>query len=108
MRFSHGSFARRESGGVLSDPPYLVAVTSTVRRYPSYSRGQFLPHCDGSVVSSFTSTKRRYGFFSSCLWLKMFVSSSAMPKVASALTIAVTMNNFRDRPYGAGAGAGDD
>src|SRR3990172_6791024 len=42
--------------GPTSPPPYLVCVGSEVRRYPSYSRGQFTPHFAGSTSLSLTST----------------------------------------------------
>ena len=62
MRVSHGVRSAFSGGRMPSDgapPPYSVRVGKEVRKYPSYSRGQFLPHSAGSVVSLVTSTKRR-------------------------------------------------
>src|SRR5216110_1847259 len=48
----------------------------------------------GSVVSSLTSTTRRYGFFASCLRSKILTSSA----VTSALTAAVIITRTRNLP----------
>jgi hypothetical protein len=91
MRFSRGSsstldWATTDRGsawvgvrGRASLPPNRVRRWSTVRRYPSYCCGKFLPHTAASSVVSVTSATRTKGFRASCFRSKMLTSSAALP-----------------------------
>src|SRR5206468_1295810 len=89
--------------------PHLVVVGRDVRRYESYSKGQFWPQTFGSIVSSVTSTIRTKGCRASCLRSKMFVRSAnkitlrpAMPNSASSGSSQVRHLPI-SRPSAAGA-----
>src|SRR5262245_30190995 len=103
MRRSHGSDSRRDCAGAPSLPPYCVCVLSAVRRYESYWRGKFVPHGEGSVVSSPTRTSFRYGSFASCLRVWMLSSSAATPAATSAATTRPAANAANARREGSSA-----
>src|SRR5262245_20229387 len=90
MRVSHGNWSAFCAGDA-SPPPKFVRLGSTVFRYESYSRGQFVPQTFGSTVSSVTSTSRTYCCFASVLRWMMFTRSAVVPATATAVTTAMTV-----------------
>src|SRR5262249_53640186 len=72
-------------------PPKLVRLGSTVFKYESYSRGQFVPQTFGSTVSSVTSTSLTYCCLASVFLWMMFTSSAVIPATSTAVTSATAI-----------------
>src|SRR5215475_8904472 len=91
MRVSHGNWSAFCAGDA-SPPPKFVRLGSTVFKYESYSRGQFVPQTFGSTVSSVTSTSLTYCCLASVFRWMMFTSNAVMPAAATAATTATATN----------------
>jgi len=70
--------------------------------YPSYSRGQFVPHLAGSTSFSVTSASFTKEFFASCFLSAMLTSRAATPSATRAKTPATRA--MRSPRFFSGAG----